>query len=72
VQRYVKAVKAVKARPAYTKAIDRFPPPTAKRLHRLRVISNLAYDRFFGGKEAIIMAAIAAVAVFVWYYVKKS
>lgn len=69
VQRYVKAVKA---RPAYTKAIDGFPPPTAKILHRLRVISNLAYDRFFGGKEAIVMAGISAVIVFVWFYLEQS
>jgi hypothetical protein len=50
VQRYVKAMKA---RPAYKKAIDGFPPPTDSMPHKLRVVGNLAYDRFFGGKATL-------------------
>jgi glutathione S-transferase len=69
VQRYVHAVKA---RPAYKKAIDGFPPPTAQMRHKLRVIGNLAYDRFFGGKEAILLAGIVALAAFGLFYVKKT
>jgi len=69
VQRYVKAVKA---RPAYKKAINGFPPPTASMPHKLRVVGNLAYDRFFGGKEAILFGVIVAVAAFGWFYVKKT